>query len=155
MENSPQVFAGVPWAYARANAVNGPGESQDVSRSIQQDLLLMARLRTNLLVVGVSSVIAGVVERLLPALEDPIATWRPGERLVLPPVPEAGTMILHDVGALALEDQRRLFEWSELAAGHMRLVSITDEPLFPRVQAGTFSERLYYRLNTLCVDVTA
>jgi hypothetical protein len=122
-----------------------------VARSTRKELHVLARLRVNLLVIGIDSVVQNIMD-LLPALDEPIATWRPGERLVLPPLTHAGTMILHDVGALAHGDQQRLFKWSEQAAG-TRLVSTTDAPLFPRVQAGAFIESLYYRLNTVCVDV--
>ncbi len=42
---------------------------------------------------------------------------RPGQRLVLPPVARLSTLILHDVGALSFDDQRRLTEWLEEPLG--------------------------------------
>jgi hypothetical protein len=32
---------------------------------------------------------------------------------------------------------------------------MTSASLLPRVQSGAFVDTLYYRLNTVCVDVTA
>jgi hypothetical protein len=63
-------------------------------------------------------------------------------------------MILQDVGALTDADQRRLLDWLDRAAGRTQVVSTTPASLWPRVQAGAFADGLYYRLNTLCMDVT-
>jgi transcriptional regulator of acetoin/glycerol metabolism len=40
-------------------------------------------------------------------------------------------------------------------AGKIRVVSTTPVPLWSRVKPGSFSDVLYYRLNTVYVDVTA
>jgi transcriptional regulator of acetoin/glycerol metabolism len=79
---------------------------------------------------------------------------RTGEPLVLPPVARARTLILQDVGALTHADQYRLLDWLDRAAGRTQVVSTTPASLWPRVQAGAFIDRLYYRLNTVCMDVT-
>jgi hypothetical protein len=63
-------------------------------------------------------------------------------------------MILQDVGALTDGDQHRLLDWLDRAPGRTQVVSTTPAPLFPRVQGGAFIDRLYYRLNTVCMDVT-
>ena len=152
MENSSKVFAGATRATVPLDCLMELREDWRVARSTRKELHVLARLRVNLLVIGIDSVVQNIMD-LLPALDEPIATWRPGERLVLPPVAEARTMILHEVGAMGHTDQQRLFKWSEQVAGRTRLVSTTDAPLFPRVQAGAFIESLYYRLNTVCVDV--
>jgi DNA-binding NtrC family response regulator len=34
------------------------------------------------------------------------------------------------------------------------VVSTSPAPLIPRVHSGLFIDTLYYRLNTVCVDVT-
>ncbi len=44
--------------------------------------------------------------------------------------------------------------WLDRAPGRTQVVSTTPALLFPRVQAGAFIDRLYYRLNTVCMDVT-
>ena len=39
------------------------------------------------------------------------------------------------------------------AAGQVQVVSTAAVPLWPNVKAGAFNETLYYRLNTVCVNV--
>jgi len=64
-------------------------------------------------------------------------------------------MILHDVGALTLEEQRRLLDWLLETTGRTRVVSTTSGPLLPLVEVGLFLDTLYYRLNTVYLDVAA
>jgi hypothetical protein len=117
-------------------------------------LNLMGTPRVNLLLIGIDGGVWNVLENLLTNLHTPVASWSPGQRLVLPPITRTGTMILHEVGALGQEDQRRLLEWSERAAGRTQIISTSSTPLLPRVQAGAFADVLYYRLNTVAVDVS-
>jgi hypothetical protein len=144
MENPTNVVAGDRRA---AGAL-------DREYQLPEDWRLARRTRANLLLIHANGVIQRVLELLQPDLDEPIATWRPGERLVLPPEARAGTMILQDVGALATDDQRRLLDFLERASGRTQIVSTTAAPLLPRVEAGAFNDTLYYRLNTVCVDVT-
>jgi hypothetical protein len=64
-------------------------------------------------------------------------------------------VILWNVAALTREDQRCLYEWLEVAAGRARVISTSREDLFPLVEAGTFLEMLYYRLNVLYFQFVA
>jgi DNA-binding NtrC family response regulator len=68
---------------------------------------------------------------------------------VLPTPETTGSVVLHEVGLLTLEDQRRLYDWLEHSASRPRIVCTSSEPLFARVQAGRFLARLFYRLNTV------
>jgi transcriptional regulator of acetoin/glycerol metabolism len=63
-------------------------------------------------------------------------------------------MVLHDVGRLQPHEQLDLLAWLEQADGRTQVVSTSATPLLPRVQCGAFIDTLYYRLNTVCVDVT-
>lgn len=83
----------------------------------------------------------------------PVTIWRPGSPLLLPAVVETGTLIVQDVGALSREDQHSLCEWLEIMAGRTRVISTSVRPIFPMVEAGTFSPTLYYRLNMLYFNV--
>jgi hypothetical protein len=116
--------------------------------------MLMGMPRVNLLLVAPDAVVRYVLESLLLDLRDPITQWGPAESLVLPPPGRIGTLILHDVGAMPPAAQLDLFGWMERDAGHTQVVSTSASPLLPRVQCGAFIETLYYRLNTICVDVT-
>jgi sigma-54-interacting transcriptional regulator len=119
-----------------------------------EDLLLMGMPPVNLLLTGSHGRIREVLGRLLRAVDGPIAAWYPGERLVLPGDPRTGTLILHELGFLGYAEQIRLLEWLEEGVGRTQVVSTTSTSLLPRVQAGTFNDVLYYRLNTVSVDVT-
>ena len=56
---------------------------------------------------------------------------------------------------MTTDDQLRLVDWLERAKGRTQVVSTSSVPVLPRVHSGGFIERLYYRLNTVCVDVTS
>ena len=144
MENPSPVFAG---------AMRDASPSDRASQ-LPEDLLLMGMPPVNLLLTGREGVIRTVLDTLLGARHEPIARWHPGERLVLPPLGRSGTMILHDVDALGYEDQLHLLEWLEQRRGaRAQVVSTTRAPLMPLVEKGAFSDLLYYRLNTVSVEV--
>jgi hypothetical protein len=58
------------------------------------------------------------------------------------------------VSALSPADQLELFDWLELDEGQTQVVSTSSSSVIPRVHSGGFIDTLYYRLNTVCVDVT-
>jgi DNA-binding NtrC family response regulator len=62
-------------------------------------------------------------------------------------------LLLEDVSALTLEDQRRLYGWLDASSRWMQVVSITSRSLLPSIQEGAFLEMLYYRLNIICGEV--
>jgi transcriptional regulator of acetoin/glycerol metabolism len=111
--------------------------------------------RANVLLRGTDGVVQNVVDMLLPTLRAPIETWQPGERLVLPSAPQPGTMILRDIGRLTPDEQCRLLTWMDLSVGRTQIVSTTFWPLFSRVQSGAFIDTLYYRLNTVYVNLSS
>jgi transcriptional regulator of acetoin/glycerol metabolism len=84
-----------------------------------------------------------------------ITAWYPSEQLVLPRAPQAGAIILHEVGLMGYEDQLRLLDWLETRLGRTQIISTTSAPLLPKVESGAFNDTLYYRLNTVSVDVSA
>jgi Sigma-54 interaction domain len=125
------------------------------ARAAYLSLLLIGMPRVNLLLIGVDGVVWNVLGTLLLDLEDPISTWMPGQPLVLPPAAQSGTLLLHDVGTMSQEEQLRLLAWLEQAAGRVQVVSTASGPVLPAVRTGAFLETLYYRLNTICVDLAA
>lgn len=125
-----------------------------LARAAHVDLLLMGMPRVNLLLVAPDGVVRYVLESLLLDLREPIARWNPGEPLTLPDPNRAGTLILHHVHSLPPAEQLQLIDWMETAEGRTQVVSTAPTPLLPRVHSGEFIDILYYRLNTVCVDVT-
>ena len=71
----------------------------------------MGMPRVNLLLVAPEGVVQYVLESFLLDLRQPMTTWRPGERLTLPPAHLPGTLILHDVGNLSPAEQLELLGW--------------------------------------------
>lgn len=134
-----------------ANATPMTDSTETISQ-LPEDCRLARAAGVNLLIV-IPQGTNGFAELLMAELARPVVAWRPGERLMLPQAAQTGTLLLHNVGALSLHDQRYLIEWLERAAGQTQVVSTTPKPLLPLVQAGTFLARLYYRLNTVCVDM--
>src|SRR5688572_21682373 len=84
---------------ARGGQPKGRSESYRVE-STQETLRLVEMHRVNLLLMGQDDVVQPMVETLAARFHQPVGTWSPGERLVLPPAERTGTMVLNDVGAL-------------------------------------------------------
>lgn len=124
------------------------------ARAAHEDLRRMGMPRVNVLLVGMGGRTRNVVGMLLRDRDEPIASWSPGERFLLPSVARGGTVVLHEVGALSVDDQLQLLNWLEHAVARTQVISTTSGPLLPLVQAGSFIETLLYRLNTICLDVT-
>jgi hypothetical protein len=154
MEDLPLAFAGIPHGGPPPHGSKLPDHWR-MARAAHVDLLLMGMPRVNLLLIAPDGVVRFVLESLLLDLREPIAQWRAGETLVLPPVDETGTLVLHETGSLRPDEQLRLLDWLERADGRTQVISTSSTPLLPRVEAGGFIDTLYYRLNTICVDVTS
>ena len=123
--------------------------------SLPDECFLARAVRLNLLLIHGNRVVQDILELFLYGRHELVASWRPGQRLVLPPVARLSTLILHDVGALSFDDQQRLVEWLERAAGRTQVISTSKSALLPRVDAGTFVDTLYYRLNAIALDPVA
>lgn len=121
---------------------------------LMEDWQLARATRANLLVIGTDTSIRHAMEALRPNLPEPVATWRPGARLVLPTA-QSGTFVLEEVGTLSPHEQLRLLGWLDRAFGRTQVVSTSRTPLLSHIERGTFSETLYYRLNTVCVLMAA
>lgn len=124
-----------------------------VSSLTQWERRLAHIARLNLLLIATDVDPREVLDALRSDCHQPITTWTPGEVLVLPATAQAGTLLLEDISALALEDQRRLYGWLDASTGWMQVVSITSRSLLPSIRAGAFLEVLYYRLNIVCGEV--
>jgi DNA-binding NtrC family response regulator len=69
---------------------------------------------------------------------------------------EGGTLLLQDIENTPAEVQSQLLRLTErrvTATPHVRLMSTTTTDLFGAVQAGSFSEDLFYRLNVIAFNI--
>jgi hypothetical protein len=122
---------------------------------VLDDLQMVRLKRTNLLVVGDDDATNAVLDELRLGPRDGIVVWRPGQPLDLPSAGRVTTLILHDVDQLTTAAQDTVLRWLDQGAGRIWVVSTSAEPLWPHVDAGAFSDVLYYRLNIVCVRVPA
>jgi len=126
-----------------------------MARAANLDLDLMGRQRVNLLLTGRETLVEDALSRVRPGLRGPTQTWTPPGPLLLPSPTQSGTLILRGVEALSDLDQYRLLKWLDLATGRTQVISTTTGVLLDLVEAGAFHAALYYRLNVVCVDLTA
>ena len=122
--------------------------SSDFDRVALDELPFLGSLGTNLLLIGLSEASRDRFEATL--ARGPVTRWEPGQPLVLPSV---GTLFLHEVGSLTHDDQVRLLAWLERNSRRTRVICSSSTSLFAEVEAGRFIDTLYYRLNTVSLDV--
>jgi hypothetical protein len=154
MKNFTNVFAGAMSLSESSEKVSQLREDWRVARAAHAELVRLGFPRVNVLLTGPDGVLDYLLDALLPDLREPVGRWCPGEQLLLPPPALIGTMIFQDVGEMPYEDQRRLLEWLNGAAGRTQVISTTEASLLPLIEAGDFIAALYYRLNIVCLDAT-
>ena len=115
---------------------------------------LLVRARPNFLLVGSSSATNEVLATLKPHLREPILQ---SERNPGAPVPQPleGTLVLMEVARLDAKQQAQILRWLNQFNDRpaVQVISTTSESLFSRVEAGTFLDNLYYRLNVVRIDL--
>jgi DNA-binding NtrC family response regulator len=104
------------------------------------------------MVVGEPAATAAVLRALEPHLATPVSQCSAETGLSLPQRP-AGTVVVEELAALDLDQQRRLLRWLNEADERVQIVSMTSQPLYAFVEQGTFLAELYYRLNTVRIDL--
>jgi hypothetical protein len=116
----------------------------------EEVLSRLTRQHPNILLVGPAAFTDAALKLIEPLVHHPIAWWMPNEKRTVP-VGTFATLIIGRVDAADAEQQNHLCDWFDKRPGHAQVVSTAVTPLFPLIQAGTFLESLYYRLNHVCV----
>ncbi len=153
MENRSNAVVAAGSRPATASASPLRKHRQIVRSAPRRDLQVGSMPRTNVLVVGTPEATRIVVDMLRLDLRGPVVRWRAGQPLELPVPDGAATVVLENVARLTNDEQFRMLRWLDEVRGKIRVVSTTGVPVWPRVQSGEFNEVLYYRLNTVFVDV--
>ena len=110
---------------------------------------------SHILLVGDAASTSAALRAFQPIHRSPCVIWECGNSpLVLPPSETVGTLILHDVAALSLNEQQLLSDWLARETGNTNVISTSAVPLFPLITRGGFLATLYYRLNVLYVDLS-
>jgi len=118
------------------------------------ELLLLLSLsaqqpRPNLLIACGSAALEAAVAQLQALCAPPVHTCVLPGPLTLPKKPK-GTLLLHHVESLTIEQQITLYDWMTRSRD-VQVVSITGAPLLSLVEHGLFLEGLFYRLNSVCL----
>ena len=141
-------------AAPRALTVQPKHDQRDTQpRNLDWDL---ARLtKANLLLVGPEHTVSNLVFAIWSILDGPIVMRRAHERLVLPSTTDqVGTLVIHGLDTLSYQEQADVYEWLTTRSNRTRVVSTASIPLLPLVQLRLFKSELYYRLNTIWIDLT-
>jgi hypothetical protein len=114
--------------------------------------LLAHTLRPNVLVIGPVARSEATVAAIVDALSTPVRYWTPDSP---PPSPADGTTtVIRDVATLSLPLQKAwLARLNAEDAHHVQIIATSSIAVFPLVVRGVFLEDLYYRLNTVLLDV--
>lgn len=109
--------------------------------------------RHHILLEGPKAWTDAVVLRLQPHFHPPIARNQSGVAFQLTDG-NVGAFILQDVDRLSAADQKRVLAWMGGSSRRTKIVSTTEQPLFPIVALGLFDATLYYRLNMLLLQAS-
>jgi hypothetical protein len=110
--------------------------------------------RANVLLIGPDDITCAFLKAIRPDLQDPVAILRGGEPFALPQGP-VGTLVLINIGAFSPPAQIELHEALTDQLSGAQVISTSTTGLMPMLAAKCFHETLYYRLNTIYIDVVA
>ena len=128
-------------------------EPDAVSLAAASDLNVARSTRANLLVLGPEQLVKNVLKLVAPTLKRDIVVQAGEGGLQLPASLRPSTLVIQDVDMLTTGEQRRLLEWLDGGSTRTQVISTASTPLLARVEANTFNETLYYRLNTIYIDL--
>ena len=133
-------------------ATAGPVASPPHVRSVDPvDLDLIISGGSNALLCGPLPVLKAALSALQPHLETPVQKLS-GSDFSLPCI-SAGTLILEQVANCSASQQQALLRWLDTIPRQVRVIATAEPRLFDLVERGSFSDRLYYRLNTVRLDL--
>ena len=106
----------------------------------------------NAILVGATEIAGGILSLALRGLRRPIVQWDP-TTLRDVPLPPHGTLVIWNLETLTAQQQRQLLDATTEERRATQIISVAPPAFFALVARGDFCEALYYRLNTVCVDV--
>lgn len=151
------LFAAATTFDAAGDALMKPSASAHPTLSLPHvrgvdpaDLEVIICSGSNALLCGPLPVLKAALSALQPHLKAPVQKLL-GSELSLSCI-SAGTLILEHVATCSPSQQQTLLKWLDTAARQVQVISVTEPRLFELVERGCFSDRLYYRLNTIHLD---
>ena len=119
--------------------------NRESSDSFDWDLLVQSRL--NAILCGDSVTVNLTLTSLRDHLQLPLHAWSFRGGTPSPSI-HAGTLIVTDVASTTLEEQRAFLGWLD-AHRAIRVITVSESPLYDLVRDGVLLEPLYYRLNQI------
>jgi Sigma-54 interaction domain len=113
------------------------------------DVYSLTQNPANALIIGNHLAVLRVLGIVWPSLKKSVR-WVESARLSLP-LESGGTLILEEGDRLGERDQTVLLDWLNGPGRSVRVLTTSSQPLFPLVEAGSFLESLYYRLNHVLI----
>ena len=113
------------------------------------DWRAILRTRANVLITGPTAALSAFAAMARSEMREPIRSAGPALPALLG---GAQTLILTDVDALDRDSQQRLARWLDRQPG-AQVVALSSTNLFALVTKNAFDRDLYYRLNTVLLDI--
>ena len=161
MENSSQLFTDTSRLlendrYPLPLQAHPASERQfmKTSSARQSEWTILRTSPVNGLLVGSPDLTAAAVAEMEKGLRQPLVWWSPDSGIDIPDL-AIGTLVIRDVEDLDARQQEQLSRWIARHAPGVQVLALAREPLFESVADGRFSAALYYRMNTVVVDVRA
>jgi hypothetical protein len=104
----------------------------------------------NLLVVGPRCALEAFVAAAATEMADPVWLVGPTQEI---PIEQAGTFVLYDASRLDAAQQEALLTLSTAETARPQIISLSEKHLWVENGSSPIREDLYYRLNTICLDV--
>jgi hypothetical protein len=115
---------------------------------------MISAARPNILVIGAADAVESTVSALVARLPGSVSYLRPNAPP--PAIDQAEMLVVPDVAALSPDRQHEWVTWlSNGDVRHPQIVATSGVPVYPLVEADQFSGILYYRLNTILLDMQA
>jgi hypothetical protein len=115
---------------------------------------MITAVRPNILVIGTADDVELAVSALVARLPGSVSYLRPNAPP--PAIEEAEMLVVPDVAALSPDRQHEWVTWlSNGDVRHPQIVATSGVPVYPLVEADQLSGILYYRLNTILLDMQA
>jgi sigma-54-interacting transcriptional regulator len=126
-----------------------PPTAPAIFAQVRVDAYSLAKSRANALIIGDHVAVLRVLGIVWPSLKKSVR-WVEATRLSLP-LEFGGTLILEEGDRLIERDQTALLGWLNDHGRSARVLTTSSRPLFPLVEAGSFLDSLYYRLNHVVI----
>jgi len=107
--------------------------------------------RPNVLMIGPVPLVEAMLTTIAATLFAPVRSWTPEVELAA--LGTESTVVIRDVATVCLDRQKALLTWLSESPYRPQIVATSSVDVFTLVTEGLFLEDLYYRLNTVVLNV--